>query len=228
MTQSLDDIRQTIRDRGNLRNTVRWPNATIEKEAQAAFKELYGLVVLHSPGFYDTDTDAQGSPVHTVANQAYAPLPTGTWAIRAVDLLDGGEYVPLEKVGNKDRNRYGTANRDKPRAYRRSARGIELFPTPNAVYTLRITYTPVAPQLDSSQREYYVGWEEYVVAGALIRLCGTQHTDAKIWLQTIAATEARIISEAGEANTQGPEYLNLFGDGDGIEDWDRPVDWSWR
>lgn len=229
MTQSLDDIRTTIRNRGNLRNTVRFPNATIDTEAQAAWKELYGIIVRAHQGYFDTDTDAQGSPVLTVANQGYVPLPTGTWAVRAVDLLDGGEYVALRLVGKKDRNRYGTAVRDKPVAYRPSARGLELFPTPNAVYTLRITYTPVAPQLDSTQREYYVGWEEYVIAGALIRLCGTQRTESATWVKLITETEARIIAEANEANTQGPEYLNLYGDGDidGIGDWDRPVNWSW-
>jgi hypothetical protein len=223
MSFTLAQIITTIRNRGNLRNTVRFPDSVITPEAQAAFGELYGLIVQHHRGFFDTDTT-----VPTVAAQAYVALPTGTWSIRAVDLLDGTRYVPLVKVGIKDRNRYGSPSETaQPVAYRRTARGIDLFPVPNAIYTLRITYTPVAPTLDSNARDYYNGWEEYVISGALIRLCGTQKTESSTWQKVIAATEARIINEASESTTQGPEYLNLYGDGDGIEDWDRPVDWSW-
>lgn len=226
MTQTLAQIITVVRNRGNLRNTVRWTDAILTAEIQAAFGEFYGLVAGAHQGFFDTDTT-----VPTIAAQPYVALPTGTWSIRAVDLLDGSRYVPLRKVGIKDRNRYGAPNEtDKPLAYRPTARGIDLFPIPNAVYTLRITYTPVAPTLDSTPREFYNGWEEYAINGALIRLCGTQHTDASIWLKVIAATEARITKEASEHATQGPEYLNLFGDGDGDDaaNWDRPVDWSWR
>jgi hypothetical protein len=223
VTQTLATIITTIRNRGNLRNTVRWPDSIIQVEAQAAFSELYGLVVQHHRGFYDTDTT-----VPTVANRAYVALPIGTWALRAVDILDGTRYIPLAKDGIKDRNRRGSPTETaQPVAYRRTARGIDLFPVPNAVYALRITYTPVAPTLDTTPRDYYNGWEEYVIAGALLRIRGTQYTDSGTWQRLIAATEARIIAEASESNTQGPEYLNLFGDGEGIEDWDRPVDWSW-
>lgn len=225
MTKVLADLITVVRNRGNLRNTVRFPDSVISTELQAAFGEFYGLVVKAHQGFYDTDTDATGSPVVTVANQAYVALPAGTWAVRAVDLLDGGEYRPLIKAGIKDRNRYGTATRDKPIAYRPTARGIDLFPTPNAVYTLRITYTPVAPTLDTTAREYYNGWEEYAVNGALIRLCGTQHTDAGTWQRIVAETAARVVDEANEHATQGPEYLDLFEDD--IPDWDRAVTWSW-
>lgn len=223
MTQTLAQIITTVRNRGNLRNTIRFADSVLTTEIQAAFAELYGLIVRSHQGYFDTD-----ATVPTVAAQAYVALPTGTWSVRAVDLLDGSRYVPLVKVGIKDRNRYGAPNeQSKPLAYRRTARGIDLFPIPNAIYTLRVTYTPVAPALDSNPREYYVGWEEYVISGALIRLCGTQHADSGIWQKVIAATEARVIAEADEGNTQGPELLNLYGDGDGIEDWDRPVDWSW-
>lgn len=223
MTQTLAQLITTVRNRGNLRNTVRFSDTVIGTEVQAAFAELYGLVVQHHRGFYDTE-----ATVPTIAAQAYVALPTGTWSVRAVDLLDGTRYVPLAKVGIKDRNRYGSpAERAQPVAYRRTARGIDLFPVPNAIYTIRITYTPVAPTLDTTARDYYNGWEEYVISGALIRLCGTQKTESSTWQKVIAATEARVIAEASESTTQGPEYLNLFGDGDGIDDWDRPVDWSW-
>lgn len=218
---ALSDLITVVRNRGNLRNTVRFPDSVLTTEIQAAFGEFYGLVVRAHQGFYDTETT-----ISTVAAQPYVALPTGTWAVRAVDLLDGGDYVSLVKVGIKDRNRYGSSTQDKPRAYRPSARGLELYPTPNAVYTLRLTYTPVAPTLDATQREFYNGWEEYAINGALIRLCGTQHADAALWIKVITATEARITAEANEHAVQGPELLQLYGEGDEM-DWDRPVTWSW-
>jgi hypothetical protein len=224
MTKSLDDIRTIVRNRGDMRNTVRFPNSVIDPEIQAAFGEFYGLVVAANKGFYDTEATTP-----TVAAQPFAPLPAVTppvWVIRGVDLLDGGDYVPLGKFGIKDRNRFGTSTQGKPRMWRRTARGLDLLPTPNAIYTLRVVYTPSAPQLDATQREYYNGWEEYAIFGALIRLGGTEHNDASEWRQQIDRTAARVRTEASDAEADGPEHLNLFGEGDGA-DWDCPVTWSW-
>lgn len=223
MTKSLDDIRTIVRNRGDFRNTVRFPDSVINTEIQAAFGEFYGIVVEAHHGFYDTD-----ATVSTVAAQSYASLPAVTppvWIIRAVDLLDGNDYVTLDQIGVKDRNKFGTSTQDKPRAWRRTARGLDLFPTPNAVYTLRVTYTPAAPVLDTSQREFYNGWEEYSVFGALVRLGGTEGHEASEWIRQLERTAARVRAEASDAGAAGPEYLNLFED-DG-PDWDRRPTWSW-
>ena len=220
MTKNLDDIRTIVRNRGDFRNTVRFPNSVIDTEIQAAFDEFYAMVVEANEGYYDTSTTTP-----TVAAQAYVALPSGVWIVRAIDRLNGTEYDPLCRVGVKDRNRYGSTQSE-PLAYRLTARGADLYPTPNAIYTLRITYTPVAPTLDSTQREFYNGWEEYAIFGALLRLGGTERNDAPLWQRMLDAAAARVRREAPDRGSSEPEYLNLFGEGDGA-DWDRPPTWSW-
>lgn len=219
MSKALADIRSIVRFRGDLRNTVRFPDADIDKEIQAAFGEGYQIVAQSHEGFYDTD-----ATVSTVIGQAYVAAPTGAWRLLAVDRLDGTEYIPVSRVGIKDRNRFGST-RGKPEGHRLTARGIDLYPTPDAVYTLRVIYTPVAPTLDATQREFYNGWEEYTIYGALVRLYLNQNRDASEWERQLARSAAVLSEGASERNASGPEYLNLY-EPDGA-DWDLPPTWSW-
>lgn len=219
MTQTLASILAIVRFRGDLRNAIRFPDADLTKEIQGAFGEGYELVADTNEGYYDVT-----ATLSTVAGTDFVALTTGTWRVRAMDRLDGSDYLTMTRVGLKDRNRWGSA-RGKPEGYRLSARGAELFPTPDAIYTLRQIYTPVAPTLDSTAREFYNGWEEYTIYGALVRLYLNQNRDASEWERQLAMQRARLTSMAGERNASGPEYLNLF-EGDGA-DWDLPPTWSW-
>lgn len=206
MTATLADILATIRLRGDARNTVRFPDSYLTREAQAAFAEGYELIVGVNEGFFDTQAS-----VSTVAHQAFTALPAGPppcWIVRAVDRLDGNDFVPMPRVGVKDRNRYG-ATEGRPTAHWLTARGIDLYPTPDQVYTLRVTHTPVAPTLDSTPREFYNSWEEYTINGALIRLYNTQGRDPVEWQKQLDRTAARIVKAAAARDSSGPEYLNL-------------------
>lgn len=216
--KSIDDLRIAVRERGDYRNERRFPNSAVNREIQAAFAEFYGIVESANEGYFDTT-----GLLSTIAGQDFVALPSGTWKVRAIDLLDGGRFVPMARAGVKDRNRYG-GTLDKPRAYRLVARGADLLPTPNAIYTLRLTYTPAAPELDSTPREFYNGWEEYAIFGAMLRLGGTERNEAPTWQAALNATAERIRREAPERGAQEPEYLNLYDGGDCL---DRPPDWSW-
>lgn len=218
-TRILSDIRTIVRMRGDMRNTNRFPDTILDVEIQAAFGEGYELIESTCEGYFDTtDTDV------TVIGQDYIALPVGTWKLRALDRLDGTEWVPMERVGVKDRNRYGTQN-GKPCTFRLTARGADLYPTPDAVYTLRFTYTPSAPFLDSTPRDYYNGWEEYTVYGALLRLYQQQDRDASKWERGYDRQRARILAAAPNRNAAGPEYLRLYEGEDDTTDI-RPT-WSW-
>lgn len=218
-TRTLADIRTVVRMRGDMRNTNRFPDTILDVEIQAAFGEGYELMESVCEGYFDTaDTDV------TVIGQDYIALPLGTWKLRALDRLDGSDWVTLVRVGVKDRNSYGT-QRDKPCAHRLTARGADLYPTPDAEYTLRFTYTPSAPLLDSSARNYYNGWEEYTVYGTLLRLYQQQDRDASKWERGYDRQRARILAAAPNRNASEPEYLRLYEDEDDCLD-KRPT-WSW-
>lgn len=203
-TKTLSEIRAIVRFRGDFRNAVRFPNANVDTEIQAAFTEFYELVVGANEGFYDTS-----GTVTTSANVAFVALPSDAWIVRAVDRQDGNDWVPLRRIGVSDRNRWSPST-DEPEAYRLTARGIDLFPTPNATYTLRVTYTPTAPALSETPREFYNGWEEYTIFGALIRLAGNERTDIGKWQEQLDRQRARVQAAAPQRNSQEPEYLPMY------------------
>lgn len=207
MTKTLAELIAIVRFRGDMRNTIRFPDANLTTEIQAAFAEGYELVVQQNEGFYDTTGN-----VTTTANVAFVALPAGPpvcWIVRAIDRLENNNtYVPIPRIGVKDRNKYGTTT-GKPTAHRLTARGIDLYPTPDAIYTLRVTYTPAAPTLDTTAREFYNSWEEYTINGALVRLYDNMGRDSSVWQKQLDRAAERIRRGADQRDGSGPEYLNL-------------------
>lgn len=223
MTKTLAELITIVRNRGDVRNSVRFPDSYLTAELQAAFAEGYELIVEQNSGFFD-----EYVTLSTVAHQAFVALPSGpppSWIVRAVDRQDTADFIPLPRIGIKDRQRYGTTE-GRPAAHRLTARGIDLYPTPDQVYTLRVLHTPAAPTLDTTPREYYSSWEEYAVYGALVRLYNTQGRDPRQWQDQLNRTAARMIVAAGERDSSGPEYLNLR-EGPGGDSWDGELD-AWR
>lgn len=201
---SLEDIIKTIRFQGDYQNVRKFPNDMLTKIAQRAFDKYWQYVAKTHNGWWDTD-----GTIVTVANQRYAALLPDVWSLRAVDRLDGSDYVEMTKVALSERNRYG-ATTGKPLSYRPSARGIEMFPTPDTVYTLRLTYTPKAPKLATSQpRDYYNGWEEYIIESVLLVLDGREKLPTDARERAIAAALEIVRDGAGEHAAQEPEYLRL-------------------
>lgn len=209
-SKSLADILASVRYRGDFRDTIRHPDASLTVEVQAAFAEFYELVASVNEGYWDTSAN-----VPTVANQGYVALPADTWQVRGIDFLDNPGFRELPQIGISERNRYGTTT-DEPRAYRLTARGADLFPTPNAIYTLRVTYTPSAPTLAAS-RDFYNGWEEYVLYGALVRLSLNEERSAGEWQAQLDRQIQRIRGGASHRRAQEPEYIPLR-TGSGISD----------
>lgn len=202
-------LRQTIRNRGDYTNTRRFSNDYLNTEIQNAFGKFYQLVSECNEGWWDTTGN-----VATVASQAYVALPTDCWTVRAVDRLDGTDYVELLQIGIGERNRYGSTT-GKPNAYRLSARGAELYATPDAAYTLRVTYTPKAPDLtESATREWYNGWEDYVIEETLLQLDKREQRPLGERMATLDRIIAAVKSGASQRRRQEPEYLNLRESGD--------------
>lgn len=138
----LSEIIQTIRDRGDFRNPIKFSDAIITKEAQAAFAELYQMIGKTNEGYFDTYATAT-----TRASIPFVALPSDNWIVRAIDIIDSaGCATALRQVGIDQRNRYGVTA-GKPCEYRLTSRGADLYPTPDQAYTLRILYTPSAPVL---------------------------------------------------------------------------------
>jgi hypothetical protein len=211
-------IRQTIRDRGDYSNTKKFSHAYLNTEIQTAFNRFWGIVDEAHQGWWDTE-----DTIATVAGAVYAALPTDAKAVKTIDRLDGTDYIPLNQVSLSERNRYGVT-RGNPVAYRLSARGAELYPTPDAVYTLRVMYTPRPPTLDeSTTREWYDGWEDYIIEKVLLELATRERMPIQDNLIKLEAAEKVLRASTNARRQQEPEYLDLRerGDDDLYTDWIR-------
>lgn len=204
MGKTLAEIRSIVRFRGDFRNAIRFPDANVDTEIQAAFGEFYEIVVDANEGYYDTTGN-----VATTNGVGFVALPTTAWRVRGIDRLDGTDLIPLVRIGVNDRYRW-TTGPGEPDAFRLTARGADLYPTPDAIYTLAVTYTPVAPTLGVTSREFYNGWEEYTIFGALIRLAGNERTDIGKWQEQCDRQRARVAAAASNRNSTMPECIPTY------------------
>jgi hypothetical protein len=199
---TLAEIRAAVRFRGDYQNTRKFSNADLNREIQKSFAEFYEIVADANEGWWDTSAN-----VATVASQAYVALPTGAWRVQGVDRYDGGEWEAIRQVSRDARHRYSSST-DKPTAFRLTARGIELYPTPDTVYTLRVLYVPIAPSLSESQpREWYNAWDDYVIVSTLLKLDTREGKPLNDRITVLTAIEGRVRAGASNREQQEPDYL---------------------
>lgn len=201
---SRKQIRSTIRSRGDYTNVRRFTEEYVNTEIQTAFGHAWRIVDEAHQGWWDTD----GAVVTTIG-AAFVALPADAKVVKAIDLLDGGEYTELPQVGLEHRNRFGTST-GKPVAHRLSARGVELTPAANAVYTIRVTYTPKPPQLtENEQREWYDGWEDFVIEKVLWELDSREGKSLADRTMKLEAAEKTLRASSHQRRQTEPEYLRL-------------------
>lgn len=208
-------IRSTVRNRGDYSNTRRFSNDYLNEEIQKAFAKFWQLVADVNEGWWDVE-----APVVTTNAQAYVSLPVDCWRVRAIDRLDGDDHIEMPQIALGERNRYGSTTGE-PLSYRLSARGAELYPTPNGPYTLRLIYTPSAPALDeNTPREWYNGWEDYVIEETLFQLDKREGRPLGDRLATLEIVVKRVREGVAQRRSQEPEYLTLreYNDTDPYDD----------
>lgn len=215
----LATVRAQVRFLGDYQNKQRFPDVDVNREIQKAFRKMYSIVDGKHQGWWDTE-----ATLTTTANIAFVALAPDMWRIRGVDLLDGTEYFALRRVTIDDRNKFGTTT-DQPSAHRLSARGVELYATPDAAYTLRITYAPKAPDLaEAASREWFNGWEDYVVQCTLAELDRREgRPSLNDRLTAMKLAQDLLEADSGSRDEQEPEYLPLREDGDFLLPRDRGI-----
>jgi hypothetical protein len=207
-------IRATIRTRGDYTNVRRFKNEDLNTEIQTAFNHFWRIVDEARQGWWDT-TDT----VTTVAAQEYIALPTNAKVVKGVDRLDGGEWIELAQVGIDARNRFGTST-GKPVAFRLSGRGLELHQTPDAAYTLRVMFSPKPPLLTESEaREWYDGWEDFVIEKVLYELDSREGKSLNDRLVKLEIAEKALRASTSARRQSEPEYLVLREFESGSDPW---------
>lgn len=210
---TLSTVRTAIRERGDFPRSKLHTDAFIDREIQAAWTALHRVVEEVHEGFWDKE-----STLSTVAGQAYVALPADFRKLKAVDRLDGTEYLPLRPLSIGDRHRYGQT-RDEPEAFRLTERGLDLFPTPIAVYTLRVIYSRKVTALGAAAVEVDEEWQDFVIWKAIVALAASQERPTGEYEREMQRAEMAIRSGASGRNQTEPEYLIL-------REYGSPWDWG--
>lgn len=201
-------LRTRVQQRGNYENSARFTPAYLNDQINIAWGELYEILSSVHQGYFDIE-----STLTTTANQDTVSLPADFWRLRGVDMqLDTTPtWVEMNQIGITERNNYVGASR--PAAYRVASGGtrgtLKLYPTPDAVYTMRVVYEPTKIVLagDSDAIEDFNGWADYVVVAALLRLDEREQRPLNDRLQMLERCKRRVTEGATERRAAEPEYL---------------------
>lgn len=197
-----------IRTLGDFPSSSVFTDAFITEQINDALGQYVDLLDERWEGYRDTVTT-----LATVAGTATVSLPSGFLKARALDILDDGRYRPLRRF--QIRQTYGYDEQtDKPIGYLLRANVLELFPTPNTVYPLRLRYVPAASVLvdDADSIDIPNGWEGFVIHTALLKLDEREERPLNDRLAIIERYKQRIISAAEDRNTAEPEYVPMPGE----------------
>ena len=207
-TFTLTTLRDRCRVLGDYTRSSVITDAFLTEQVNDAIGEYSDLLDERWEGYRDTT-----GTIPTVANTATVALPANFLKARAVDILDSDRYRPLERL--QLRGIYRFENRtERPVGYLHVGTNLELFPTPDAVYTIRLRYVPTATVLvaDADTIDVPNGWEGFIIHTALLKVDEKEERSLGDRLQIIDRYRQRIINAAADRNTAEPEYLHIPGD----------------
>lgn len=205
---SLSTLRTRIRVLGSYANSRIFTDAVLTVFVNEAIGEYRDLLDERWEGYHD-----KTGTVSTVANTATVAVPADFLKARAVDRLDDGRYMPLTKIQIRQTYAYEGV-RDKPLAYMQVGANLELFPTPNAVYTLRLRYVPAMTALSADVDTIDVpnGWEDFIIHTALLKCDEREEKPTGERLAAIERARQRIIRAAEDRNVAEPDYVPFPGE----------------
>lgn len=211
---TLSDLRTRVRERADMVNSQFISSSEILSYINAAYQELYELLVNTNEDYYTTSTTFS---LTSSDNGVYA-LPSDFFKLRGVEFLLGGEYITLYPYNWNDRNSYNksVAYALRPtggRAYRMMGSNLRVQPTDNAVGSYQIWYVPTLTALsaDSDTVDSVMtraGWEEYVIIEAAIKCLAKEESSTTHLMQEKAIIKQRIIESASERDIDQPEKIS--------------------
>jgi|SRR5688572_3242479 len=209
-TFTLAQLRTAFRRRGEYDNSATMTDAIVAELLNSAIAEVHNMLVSKGEDYHLTDTT-----VATVAGTDYVAAPSDFFKLAGLDLeVSSTDKSMLWSMSLDDRLR-GISQRGRPERYRLRGVGssarIVLAPIPDAVYTLRIHYYPVATVLaaDGDIYDGINGFEEAVLQLALYRADeregrpsanGRLGEAQRLLAMFSQAADSRILAE--------PQYLN--------------------
>lgn len=213
---TLATLRTRARQLGDYENSTVFTDAVMTAWVNEAIGDYCDLLDEHHEGYRDTS-----GTISTVAGTATVALPSNFLKARSVDILDSGRYRPLTMLQPGNMALGFDDGRGRPVAYLHAGASLELFPTPDAVYAIRVRYVPAVTELaaDGDTIDVPNGWEAYIIHQTLLRCDQREERPLGDRLAAIDRLKARIVRAAEGRNATEPAYLPIPGEGG----W-----WPWR
>lgn len=200
-----------VREEGDYENSDVFTDAVMLPWLSTAHGAYCSLLDREWDGYRDAT-----QTVPTVIGTATV-TPSAFLKVRAVHLLYSGQYRALEQFEPSRQVLGYDETRGVPVGYLHVADTLELFPTPDAVYTIRIRYVPQATAITTTADTISVpnGWEDFHVAKVLLKCAAREERDTSEWRATVDRVTAEVQLAARNRNVAGPAYLPFPGEGSG-------------
>jgi hypothetical protein len=167
-----------------------------------ALGDYCAILDKHHAGYRD-----KSGTVSTIANTATVALPADFLKLRAIDLSYGGKWGDLDRWTPETARSFTSTGT--PVAYLRVGANLELFPTPDAVYSIRLRYVPTPTVLTSGSDSIDVpaGWEGFIVQSILLNCDIREERPLGDRKDSIAIKRAIITDASAGNDTSKPTYL---------------------
>lgn len=206
----LDAIRTEIVNQGGYKNSPVFTTAVLNAWISRAIAKVYDFVWQSGEDYYTAETT-----LPTVAASDSIALPADFLKLIGASRLDGTTYRRLRRLEIHRWSEFEGSS-GKPHWYRLQGAAMRLSPVPDAIYTIKLLYTPVAPTLtvDADTFDSIDYFDELVIAEVLLKCAGRDERQFADMRQTIAGLEQSIKRRANARDAAEPIYLADLGDCD--------------
>lgn len=189
----LSTLRTRARQKANMENSAFVSDAELNQYINESWAELYEkLALTWSDRFTTSEEVTVVAPANTIAPTQPAGGPYGFLKFRGLDKQDGNEWITIEPMDLKQRNRTPSTTLDI--AYVISGSALKVYPAENGAGVYRLWYIPYVTELsdDTDTVSLPHQWQQYIVTDAAIKCLVKEESDPAALLIEKAALIERI------------------------------------
>lgn len=195
---TLAEMTTMIRQRCDLEGSTHVTDGEIQTLISSAVAQLHSILVNSGLRYYESE-----DPVTTVAGTATYALPAAYFGTVGVDYVEAsGTRRALVEFMAQDRNYFTSTGQGLPQAYAVVGANLVLYPTPNAVYSVKHVYIPQPTKYTSATSSatsvdvVTPDGEEFVVSTAAVWALLKEESDVSVHKQNALEARQRIENDA--------------------------------
>jgi hypothetical protein len=203
-TATLITMRDRVRFLGDFPNSRRITDAVITAELNNAIEDTWNILTRARPDYYTKEQAPS-----TVAGVATVALAPDFYKLRKVEINVGADR-PLKMSAINLNETHRISSSGLPRWYRLQGSNLTLYPTPAAVYAMRVFYLPIFADLvnDADTFDGINGFEEHAIIGAVYKIKIREQMPAEEWFRELQRLEKDARSNSSDLDEGQPFYLS--------------------